>query len=74
MILNADGARRLKVNPDRCPTLVEALEQQAYDKNGMPDKQGGFDHVTDAAGYFLAKRYPLARPPLKVSKSLLSRV
>lgn len=74
MILNADGARRLKVNPDKCPTLVEALEQQAYDKNGMPDKQGGFDHVTDAAGYFLAKRYPLARPPLKVSKSLLSRV
>jgi hypothetical protein len=74
MILNADGARRLKVNPDKCPTLVEALEQQAYDKNGMPDKQGGFDHITDAAGYFLAKRYPLARPPLKVSKSLLSRV
>lgn len=63
MILNAEGARRLMVNADLCPSLVEALEQQAYDKFGMPDKSAGFDHVTDAAGYFLAKRYPLREKP-----------
>lgn len=74
MILNADGVRRLKVNTDMCPYLTQALEQQAYDKFGMPDKTKGFDHVTDAAGYFLAKRYPLIRPPMQISKSLLSRV
>jgi hypothetical protein len=38
---------------------VESLEKQAYDKNGEPDKKGGFDHIVDAAGYFIAYRYPL---------------
>lgn len=47
------------VNVDLCPSLVESLEKQAYDKNGEPDKQGGFDHVIDAAGYFVAYRYPI---------------
>ena len=41
MLLNDEGARRWLVNTDRCPTLTEALEQQAYDKNGEPDKSTG---------------------------------
>lgn len=61
-ILNAKGARKYLINPDACPKLTEALEQQAYDKFGMPDKSSGFDHVTDAAGYFIAKRYPIIKP------------
>lgn len=52
-------ARRYRVNPDTCPSLVEALERQAYDKNGEPDKTAGFDHVIDAAGYMVAYRYPI---------------
>lgn len=51
---------RMKVNTDRCPELTEALEQQAYDKNGEPDKSSGHDHVIDAAGYFIAYKFPIA--------------
>lgn len=59
MILNDKGERRWLVNTDQCPSLTEALEQQVYDKNGMPDKSAGLDHVTDAQGYFIVKRFPV---------------
>jgi len=59
MLLNDKGERRWKVNTDRCPTLTEALEQQAYDKNGEPDKSTGHDHSVDAQGYFIVHRYPI---------------
>lgn len=52
-------ARRYRVNPDTCPALVEALEKQAYDKNGEPDKTSGLDHIIDAAGYFIAYKFPV---------------
>lgn len=61
MLLNDKGERRWKINTDRCPKLTDALEQQAYDKDGDPDKKGGFDHPPDAAGYFLANRYPIVK-------------
>lgn len=51
--------RTYRINPDTCPSLVESLERQAYDKNGEPDKTGGLDHVIDAAGYMIAYRYPI---------------
>ena len=51
----------LKVNVDSCPSFVEALEQQAYNKHGEPDKTSGFDHVTDAGGYFVAYKYPIVK-------------
>ena len=62
LILNSQGERRYFVNPIRCPKLVAALEQQAYDKFGMPDKSSGVDHVIDAAGYYVAYRYPVVKP------------
>lgn len=58
-MVNKDGARRYRINPETCPELVESLEKQAYDKHGEPDKAGGLDHVIDAAGYFIAYRYPI---------------
>lgn len=54
-------SRDLRVNIDRCPSLVESLEKQAYDKNGEPDKKSGFDHVIDAAGYFISYKFPLVK-------------
>lgn len=51
----------MMVNTDRCPEFTEALERQAYDKNGEPDKASGFDHVLDAAGYYCHYRHPLVR-------------
>jgi hypothetical protein len=58
-MIHADGERRLLVNTDTCPNLTMSLEQQAYDKNGEPDKTNGWDHVVDAQGYFVHARYPL---------------
>jgi hypothetical protein len=51
--------RRLRVNVDRCPSLVEGLEKQAYDKNGEPDKKSGLDHICDACGYAIHYRWPV---------------
>lgn len=42
---------RMLIDPVRCPNLVRALEQQAYDMNGDPEKKGGVDNVNDALGY-----------------------
>jgi hypothetical protein len=67
MILNEQGVRRWKINTDACPVTTEAFEQQAYDKNGEPDKSTGHDHPPDAEGYFLVKRYPIVRPVAHVS-------
>ena len=51
----------LLINPDRCPTLIESLERQSYNKSGEPDKQGGFDHLNDALGYFIVYKFGLTR-------------
>lgn len=50
-----------EINTDNCPTLTESLEQQAYDKDGEPDKKSGHDHSTEAAGYFIDYRWPIIR-------------
>lgn len=55
-----------KVNPDTCPHYTDALEKQAYDKNGAPDKDGGFDHPVDAGGYFIAYKWPIVKPVFTV--------
>ncbi|BDE24551.1 hypothetical protein OCUAc20_30510 [Acinetobacter baumannii] len=58
-ILNAEGERHLKVNTNKCPNFTATLEQQVYDDFGMPDKSAGLDHVGDAGGYPIAKRFPV---------------
>jgi hypothetical protein len=54
-------SRHYLVNSDMCPAYTEALEKQAYDQNGEPDKKTGFDHPVDAGGYFMAYRYPVIK-------------
>jgi hypothetical protein len=61
LILNDKGERRLMVNTHTCPVFTEALEQQAYDKNGVPDKTSGHDHTNDAGGYFLVRKWPIVK-------------
>lgn len=58
-MIHSEGKRSLRVNADLCPLLVEALEKQAYDKYGEPDKTGDLDHPTDAQGYFINYRFPV---------------
>lgn len=64
-ILNDKGERRLRVNTRNCPTYTEALEQQAYDKNGEPDKTTGHDHPNDAGGYFIVHEWPVVSRNLR---------
>jgi hypothetical protein len=68
-MIHRGGVRRYRVNPEKCPQLVESLEKQAYDKHGEPDKSGGLDHIIDAATYFIAYRWPLTgrfTPPARL--------
>jgi len=58
-MIHSEGLRRLRVNQDKCPSFVESLEKQAYDKNGEPDKSSGLDHANDAAGYFIHYKFPV---------------
>jgi hypothetical protein len=53
---------RLWVNARECPTVAGCLEQQAYGKNGEPDKTSGNDHQNDATGYPIAYEMPVSKP------------
>lgn len=59
MILNANGARRWKINTVKCPVTTECMEQQSFDKNGAPDKTSNHDHAPDALGYLMNQLYPI---------------
>lgn len=61
-ICNGEGYRHWLINTHACPVLTECVEQQIFDKNGEPDKEGGKDHMTDAAGYFLYWHWPVVKP------------
>ncbi|MCP4256747.1 MAG: terminase [Planctomycetes bacterium] len=50
------------VNAKACPETAKCLEQQAYDKNGEPDKKSGVDHQVDAFGYPIAYEMPINKP------------
>lgn len=52
----------VKVNVKECPVTARGLEQQAYDKNGEPDKSSGVDHQNDATTYPIAYELPVRKP------------
>lgn len=58
LFCDGNGKRKYFVNTKKCPEYTEAIERLSYDKNGVPDKSSGFDHITEAAGYFLYYEYP----------------
>lgn len=66
LFCNGKGERHYKVNTNKCPVYTEALEQQAYDDNNMPDKKSGLDHPVDAGGYFAHYLYAMNRPTFEV--------
>lgn len=63
--------QRLWVNDTACPGFAESQEQQAYDKNGEPDKTSGHDHHNDAAGYFVHWAMPVKKPIRETRELLL---
>ena len=54
------------VNEQACPDTARCLEQQAYDKNGEPDKGGGSDHQNDATSYPIAYEMPVVKPVISI--------
>jgi len=49
---------RILININKCPEFAKALEQQAYDKNGVPTKFTGaatVDDYNDAGGYAMVR-------------------
>ncbi len=42
---------KVRVNQRKCPQTSRCLINQAYDKNGKPDKKSGYDHQNDATTY-----------------------
>lgn len=58
MIKNADGRRRLFVDP-RCKKLIVDLEDRVYKEGTSELDDGPFQgHITDALGYIIHTRYP----------------
>tara|TARA_R110002012_G_scaffold190633_1_gene358213 strand:- start:20589 stop:21824 length:1236 start_codon:yes stop_codon:yes gene_type:complete len=60
---NAKGEITNYINTNNCPDLTEAYEALPY-KNGLPDKESGFDHITDADGYCV---YTIKKKPGRTS-------
>lgn len=57
------------INASRCTETANCLEQQAYDKNGEPDKTAGNDHQNDATTYVIAYELPIRKPVAKIPVS-----
>lgn len=57
---------RVFVNSKACPATARGLEQQAYDKNGEPEKNGVIDHMVDAATYLIAYEMPVVKPAINI--------
>lgn len=55
------------VNVAACPGYTRALEQQAYNAHGEPDKSSGLDHQVDAAGYYIHHQFPIVRPAMSIA-------
>lgn len=59
-IKNARDEIHFAINVEKCPHTTECLEQQAWGKDGNPDKKTGHDHMLDALGYFVYFRFPIS--------------
>lgn len=58
----------LYINTKTCPETTEAVEQQTYDKNGLPDKSNDLDHPLDAMGYRICRDWLISRPSIDYTK------
>jgi len=58
----------LWVNVEKCPEYTLCLEQQAYNDKGEPDKSSNNDHLPDAGGYFIHRKYPIIKSKPKLAR------
>ena len=60
-LCDATGARHLLVDP-RCKYTIESLERHAYKEGtSVPDKDSGYDHMSDALRYMVSYIWPVKR-------------
>lgn len=57
MFCNAKDIRRLFVNTTVCRNLTDNLNEQAYDESGNPRKTNNVDHLLDALGYVIHRKF-----------------
>ena len=63
---------RVFVNDTTAPEAAYCLEQQAFDKNGVPDKESGKDHQNDATGYPIVYEMPVRKPIRQININFAS--
>lgn len=67
MFCNSKGERKLLINTEKCPVLTSNLNEQAYDDNGNPKKSNNVDHMPDALGYLVHRKFAVSKPMSKIS-------
>lgn len=62
-LCNNANERKLFISP-KCKQLREGLIKMTY-KEGtrQPDKSSGYDHITDALGYYIERTWPIRHKP-----------
>jgi hypothetical protein len=60
-LCDATGTRHLLVDP-KCKYTIESLERHAYKEGtSQPDKDSGYDHMSDAVRYMVSYIWPVKR-------------
>ncbi len=60
-LCDANGVRHLLVDP-KCKYTIESLERHAYKEGtSVPDKDSGYDHMSDALRYMVSYIWPVKR-------------
>ena len=61
MLCNAQGERRLFIDP-KCKQTITCIQKQQYKEGTMvPDKTSGYDHQNDAFGYMIEYLFPVTK-------------
>ena len=61
MFCNAAKERRLFIDP-RCKKLIQSVAKHQYKPDTMiPDKDSGWDHMTDSLGYVVEYNFPIIK-------------
>lgn len=61
-LCSSTGENNLFIDP-RCKYLIECLEKHTYKEGtSIPDKDSGFDHMTDALRYMVDYLFPIRAP------------
>lgn len=60
-LCSTKGQRRLFVDP-RCKYTIQSLERHVFKEGtSIPDKDSGYDHLTDALRYVVAYQWPIRK-------------